>query len=95
VYPARGVGDLWERRGPEPAAALAALLGDTRARLLADLAEPAATTVLARCYGMAASTLSRHLAVLRAAGLVAARRDRRQVLYGRTPLGAALAEGGG
>jgi DNA-binding transcriptional ArsR family regulator len=95
VYPARGVGDLWERRGPEPAAALAALVGATRARLLADLAEPAATTVLARHYGMAASTLSRHLAVLRAAGLVAARRDRRQVLYGRTPLGAALAEGGG
>ncbi|HEY0558674.1 MAG TPA: winged helix-turn-helix domain-containing protein [Frankiaceae bacterium] len=51
--------------------------------------------MLARRYGMAASTLSRHPALLRAAGLVAARRDRRQVLYGRTPLGAALAEGGG
>jgi DNA-binding transcriptional ArsR family regulator len=94
VYPARGVGDLWEQRRPDPVAALADLLGLTRARLLADLAEPSATTTLARRYGMAPSTLSRHLSVLRAAGLVTARRDRRQVLYERTPLGAALAERG-
>lgn len=94
VYPARGVGALWVEQPPSGSAALIGVVGATRARLLTDLAEPAATTRLAKRYEMAASTVSRHLRALQAAGLVGARRDRRQVLYERTPLGAALCEAG-
>lgn len=94
VYPARGVGALWEERPSSGSAALIGVVGPTRARLLTDLAEPAATTRLAQRYEMAASTVSRHLRTLQAAGLVGARRDRRQVLYQRTELGTALCEAG-
>ena len=91
VYPARGVGALWEERRDAPEA-LVGVLGATRAMLLADLAEPASTTVLAERHHLATSTLSRHLQLLEAAGLVVARRSGREVHYRRTPLGAALVE---
>jgi hypothetical protein len=91
VYPARGVGVLWQQL-PGASAALSAVVGPTRARLLTDLAEPASTTWLAERYEMAASTISRHLILLQAAGLVRARRDGHQVLYQRTPLATALAD---
>jgi hypothetical protein len=93
VYPARGVGVLWQQL-PGASPALGAVVGPTRARLLADLAEPASTTWLAERYEMAASTISRHLILLQAAGLVRASRDGHQVLYQRTALGTALAGGG-
>ena len=95
VYPARGVAALWHQPVPDPTAALAAVLGRTRARLLTDLAEPADTTSLAVRYGMAPSSVSRHLQVLHDAGLVSARRQRRCVLYQRTDLGTALARSTG
>ncbi len=89
MYPVRGIGRLWERpaEAPEP---LARLIGRTRARLLADLGEPAATTVLAERHGLSPSTVSAHLTALRDARLVEARRQKHQVLYRRTELGTAL-----
>jgi DNA-binding transcriptional ArsR family regulator len=72
--------------------ALIRLLGANRALLLAALAEPASTTRLARRIGLAASSVSGHLAVLRDAGLLTARRHGRHVLYERTDLGRRLAE---
>ncbi|MBF6047957.1 helix-turn-helix domain-containing protein [Streptomyces sp. NRRL B-1677] len=83
-YPPRGVAALWERREREPAQALAAVLGRSRARLLTELDAPAATAELARRTGITAGGVSQHLGALRAAGLVAAARAGRQVLYRRT-----------
>jgi DNA-binding transcriptional ArsR family regulator len=89
VYPARGTGALWEP-GSVDGATLARLLGRTRARLLAELVEPATTTELAQRHRMAPGGLSGHLTALRDAGLVAGERHGRQVRYERTPLGHAL-----
>ncbi|MCP9206467.1 ArsR/SmtB family transcription factor [Streptomyces sp. NEAU-Y11] len=94
IYPARGVGGLW--REPDAAApdALVRLLGANRAAILADLEEPASTSVLARRHRLAPSTVSAHLAVLRAAGLLVSRRRGHEVRYERTPLALALLAGG-
>ncbi|WP_432004492.1 DUF5937 family protein [Streptomyces parvus] len=91
IYPARGIGGLWseaEERTPE---ALARLLGRVRADVLCALDEPAGTSALAHRLGLAASSVSAHLSVLRGAGLLTSRRYGHQVLYERTPLGIALA----
>lgn len=93
VYPARGVGTLWPPGTARPPAALGELLGASRARLLAVLDEEASTSVLARRVGLGLPTTSDHLRVLRAAGLVTARRAGREVRHRRTALGAALAGG--
>jgi biotin operon repressor len=89
VYPARGVATLWERPPTSPEA-LSALLGRTRANLLTTLDAPRSTTELARRLGISAGGVSQHLGVLRAGGLVTARREGRSVLYVRTPLADAL-----
>jgi DNA-binding transcriptional ArsR family regulator len=91
VYPARGVATLWEQGA---AGTPAGLLGRTRADLLADLAAPRSTTELARRHGISPGGASQHVSRLRAAGLVAGRRDGRSVLYVRTPLGDGLAGAG-
>lgn len=92
IYPARGVAELWQPASPEPSA-LPRLLGPTRAKLLFALAEPASTTGLARRCDLPVSTVSEHVSVLRAAGLVVTRRAGRQLLHEQTPLGIALAAG--
>ncbi|WP_030811797.1 DUF5937 family protein [Streptomyces sp. NRRL S-337] len=88
IYPARGIGGLWA----EPAAgpALARLLGPKRAAVLTALDAPSSTTALARRLGLAPSSVSSHLSVLRAAGLLTSRRHGHEVLYEQTPLGLAL-----
>jgi DNA-binding transcriptional ArsR family regulator len=91
VYPARGSAALLEPARHRPPEALAALLGRTRAALLAALAEPASTTQLARGNGVTVGAVGDHLAVLLNAGLVDRARHGRSVLYRRTPLGDALA----
>src|SRR5581483_11567778 len=80
VYPARGIATLWDEgtRAPD---ALERLLGATRAAVLADLDAPRSTTELARRLSISAATASHHLTALRDAGLVAAHRDGRAVLY--------------
>ncbi|MGN9843267.1 DUF5937 family protein [Nonomuraea sp. H19] len=93
IYPARGMGGLW----PDEAAAaaqdaLVRLLGANRAAILRGLCEPATTTVLAHRYGLAPSSVSAHLSVLRDAGLLKSRRQGHRVFYERTPLGEALAD---
>lgn len=93
VYPARGIAELWHPVVTGRDEHLGRLLGRTRALLLASVQEPAATTTLARRHGLAPSTVSEHLTVLRSAGLVTARRDRGEVQYRRSPLGAALVAG--
>ncbi|MFF2619182.1 DUF5937 family protein [Kitasatospora sp. NPDC058046] len=82
-YPPRGVAALWERQVTVPQA-LAAVVGRSRARLLADLDTPASTTELARRTGITPGGVSQHLTALRTAGLVDAHRNGRYVLYVRT-----------
>jgi DNA-binding transcriptional ArsR family regulator len=91
IYPARGVGALWEQKGPTAPAALAGLLGRSRARLLAALESPASTTQLAKTLDLAAGAVGDHLRILLRAGLLERSRAGRSVLYRRTPLGDALA----
>lgn len=90
VYPARGLGTLWLSGGSDADAALGRLLGRTRATLLTGLTEPATTTVLAHRFGLAAGTVSEHLAVLRDAGFLVGERYRHEIRYRRTPLGEAV-----
>jgi DNA-binding transcriptional ArsR family regulator len=89
IYPARGA-------AAAPAAAdadLSALIGRSRARILAELAEPATTTQLAALLGQSLGTTGGHLAALRRTGLIAGTRVGRGVLYARTALGDALVNG--
>jgi DNA-binding transcriptional ArsR family regulator len=90
LYPARGVALLWEAER-QPAAALAGVLGRTRAQVLAMLDAPRTTAELARRLGVRASGVSAHLGALRRAGLVSRTRHGRSVLYARTELGQRLA----
>jgi DNA-binding transcriptional ArsR family regulator len=85
IYPARGVGMLWETARPVAPEALASLLGRTRAAILFALGAPRSTTDLARTLGASAGGISQHLAILRDAGLVNAHRTGRVVLYLRSP----------
>ena len=91
VYPARGIGGLWAEPSDRTPEALARLLGRGRAAVLTALDDPAGTTALAHRLGLAPSSVSAHLTVLRDAGLLVSRRYGHQVLYERTPLGIALA----
>jgi Helix-turn-helix domain len=92
-YAPRGYGSVWEpeRTVAEPAVALSALLGPTRAAVLTLLAVPHSTGEVAGVLGMAAATASHHLTTLRDAGLVSGERVGRRVRYGRTGLGDQLA----
>ncbi len=89
-YPARGAGSLWGAAAA-PGRALVALLGQRRATVLGALAEAQTTGGLAARCRLPISSVSEHLAVLRAAGLTTATRTGRYILHARTPLGAALA----
>lgn len=91
IYPARGVGTLWEPGRPAAPAALTALLGQRRAAVLTALDAPRSTSELTGRLGLSAPSVSQHLAVLKAAGLVHASRVGRIVLYMRTPVGDGLA----
>ncbi|WP_230421121.1 ArsR/SmtB family transcription factor [Actinomadura soli] len=67
--------------------ALAALVGESKARLLRLLDEPLATVELAHRLRVTPSAVSQHLGVLHRAGLVTRARQGRRVLYHRSPLG--------
>jgi DNA-binding transcriptional ArsR family regulator len=93
TYPARGVGKLWENPSDEPLNdALAALLGRSRAAILACLAMPYSTTELSMNLGQSTPAVSQHLAVLRRCGLVTSWRSGRSVLYKRTALAGSIVE---
>jgi DNA-binding transcriptional ArsR family regulator len=84
TYPARGVAELWEEPPAEHADPLIALVGRTRATLLATLGLPRTTTQLASQLALSPPAVSQHLKVLKDAGLVTGRRRGRMVLYQRT-----------
>jgi hypothetical protein len=91
VYPCRGTATLFAPAPVATPAALTALLGAPRARLLTLLEEPLPTVELARRLEVTPSAVSQHLQVLHATGLVSRARDGRQVLYQRSTLGDQLA----
>ena len=89
-YPARGVTAGWARDSAETAEALGALLGPARAEILLAAGSARTTSQVARDAGIAVSTASHHLTILRDAGLVASERDGNRMLHLRTPLGEAM-----
>ncbi|MFC3502739.1 helix-turn-helix domain-containing protein [Micromonospora krabiensis] len=88
VYPASGI--LADRPAPAPDG-LGRLIGANRAAILVRLAAPMSTSQLAAVTGLSLGTVGDHLRVLLDAGVVTKRRSGREVLYWRSPLGAALA----
>jgi DNA-binding transcriptional ArsR family regulator len=91
-YPPRGAATLWEVDDAGAPQALTAVLGKSRAQLLAALSTPASTTQLAGVAGLSTSGVSQHLTALRAAGLVSAHRTGRFVLYARTEIAESLVD---
>lgn len=87
-YPATGIGT--PAAGRDQAAAVADLLGASRAALLRDLDEPRSTGDLSRRHVLAPATVSHHLGVLHRAGLVHRDRSGRVVYYRRSLRGDAL-----
>ena len=92
MYPARGQGALWESERVANPAAIAAVLGETRASLLSALGDPASSTELGVRFGVSASAVNQHLRALRDAGLLVSTRYGHSVLYLRSELGTALLE---
>jgi DNA-binding transcriptional ArsR family regulator len=94
VYP---VEHAPRKRGPADddgnAESLGALIGATRAWILAAVDEGCTTGELARRVGVAASSISQHTTVLRDAGLVRTTRAGKSVMHTVTPLGKSLIEG--
>ena len=94
VYPARGIGTLWEQRRQPGRGPLKALLGPNRAAVLEALDQPASTTDLAARLSLSPGGVSQHLGVLRRSGLVHGHRVGRVVLYMRSALGDQLLDPG-
>ncbi|MDT0380143.1 helix-turn-helix domain-containing protein [Streptomyces sp. DSM 42041] len=86
VYPVRSHPPRAENPSGAPAA-LAALLGTARSRVLHALTATDTTGAIAARLGMPASTASGHLKVLRAAGLVHSRRSGPHVVHRLTGRG--------
>lgn len=87
VYPALTPMPLMD---PEPGDALSALLGRTRAAILAHLLDHRTTGELARDLRISPASASAHTKALRAAGLIVTHRAGRSVRHAATPLGHAL-----
>jgi DNA-binding transcriptional ArsR family regulator len=92
TYPTRGVAELWQEAPAEQTDPLSALVGRTRATLLAILGLPRTTTQLAGQLGLSPPAVSQHLKVPKDTGLVGARRRGRMVLYQRTAAATTLLE---
>jgi len=95
IYPARGVGMLWDGEATAPPDALAKLLGRGRAAVLLALESPRSTLELAGLLGVTSGGISQQLSVLAGAGLVSRKRVSRNVLYLRTTDGDALVQAAG
>lgn len=89
-YPVAGMSPSWPSGSPGVDAALSALLGAGRARVLLSLDLPRSTSDVAHMCGLALSTTSHHLGVLRATRLVDAHRAGPTVIHSRTPLADSL-----
>lgn len=91
--PGEGVGPVPVTGREEGRAALAALLGRTRARVLEVVDDGCSTGEVARRLHISAAAASQHTTVLRNAGLLVSHRDRNTVLHSLTPLGRAVLTG--
>lgn len=90
------VSAAWIWRAPSEGtvpASLAALLGPTRAAVLAAVRDGGTTTELSGRVGVSPSTASEHASVLRAAGLIRSERRGGSVWHTLTPLGTAMLDG--
>jgi DNA-binding transcriptional ArsR family regulator len=90
VYPPRGVAELCREPPVEQSDPLAALVGRTRATLLAMVDLPRTTTQLAEQLDLSPAAVSQHLKILKETALVTTRRRGRMVLYQRTAAATAL-----
>ncbi|MFR9777357.1 ArsR/SmtB family transcription factor [Micromonospora sp. MS34] len=92
VYPVDRLGGLATPRDTDDGDrdALAALLGRTRAAVLAAADNGCTTGEMARRLSISAAAASQHTSVLRNAGLLVSHRDRNTVLHTLTPLGRAV-----
>jgi len=90
--PDAGVAELWQEGSAEQTDPLSALVGRTRATLLAGLGLPRTTTQLAGQLGLSPPAASQHLKVLKDTGLVSGRRRGRMVLYQQTAAATTLLE---
>ncbi len=101
IYPALAggrPGTGLDRSSGQPrgnAAALAAVLGSTRASVLATLSEPTPTGVIAKRLGISPATASMHTSALRDARLIESRRRGKVVEHRLTPLGISMLTGVG
>ncbi|WP_405066345.1 winged helix-turn-helix domain-containing protein [Kribbella sp. NBC_01510] len=93
IYPARGLGTLWETQTSTPPTALVGLIGRVRAQLLRLLETPTSSTELAVRLNVTTTAANQHLRALRAAGLLISARHGRSVLYRRSDLGDRLVRG--
>jgi DNA-binding transcriptional ArsR family regulator len=92
AYPARPAPGRWTAR-PVPTpdlAALAAVVGHTRAGILYALTTPGTTTQLAERIGMSVASASHHAALLRNAGLLSSTRTGQTVTHALTRTGRSL-----
>lgn len=89
-YPARGVTAGWARDSAELEKSLGSLLGPVRCGILMRAHIARTTSQVAADAGIAVSTASHHLGVLRGAGLVTSSREGARMMHLRTPLGEAL-----
>ena len=90
-YGCRAAALLWEREPTTRPDSLSGLLGRTRASILELTSVPVTTSSLSAQLSLSPGTVSEHLSVLTAAGLLYSRRQGRRVLYSRTALGTTLA----
>ncbi len=90
TYPPRGVAEFWAESRIGLTDPLCALVGRTRAMLLAMLSLPRTTTQLAEQLDLSPAAVSQHLKILKDTALVTGRRRGRMVLYQRTAAATAL-----
>ncbi|MBY8848284.1 winged helix-turn-helix domain-containing protein [Saccharothrix longispora] len=85
---------LWESGGvPEADGSLAALIGRTRAAVLHALTDSDGTGRIGERLGLSSAVVSKHIGVLRDAGLVTSRRRLTAAVHVLTPLGAEVLRG--
>lgn len=92
AYAARGAAAVWQAAtsAGDVSHALAGLLGETRALILSEVAEPISTTLLARQLDLAPATVSHHLSALLEQELVQASRSGASVYYSLAERGKSL-----